>query len=81
MSVAPSSKVLTTLNTVTFSGTETNLIFHETITPKLAPPPPLIAQKRSSPMSALFKILPLTSTITASIILSTVNPCFLIKLP
>nr|GMC84025.1 hypothetical protein VIGAN_01167800 [Ipomoea batatas] len=42
-------RVLEMLNTVTVSGTGTSSSFQESMMPKLAPPPPLIAQKRSSP--------------------------------
>ncbi|RDX62186.1 hypothetical protein CR513_59509, partial [Mucuna pruriens] len=75
------SKVFSTRKTVTISGTGTSLIVNDTITPKLAPPPPLIAQKRSSPMDFLSRRFPLTSTICASMTLSTDKPYFLNMLP
>ncbi|WVZ21777.1 hypothetical protein V8G54_000321 [Vigna mungo] len=59
--VAFSSNVLATLNTVTVGGTRTSFIFQVTMTPKLAPPPPLMAQNRSSPMAFLSRRLPFTS--------------------
>ncbi|WVZ23868.1 hypothetical protein V8G54_002412 [Vigna mungo] len=61
ISVAFSSNVLATLNTVTVDGTGTSFIFQATMTPKLAPPPPLMAQNRSSPMAFLSRRLPFTS--------------------
>ncbi|KAL3851538.1 hypothetical protein ACJIZ3_013420 [Penstemon smallii] len=69
---------LWTVKTVTVCGTGTNLTFHDSIIPKLAPPPPLIAQKRSSPIDSLSRILPSASTICASITLSAPKPYFLI---
>ncbi|RDX62475.1 hypothetical protein CR513_59189, partial [Mucuna pruriens] len=75
------SKVFSTRKTVTVWGTGTNLIVNDTMTPKLPPPPPLIAQKRSSPMDFLSRRFPLASTICASTILSEAKPYFLNKLP
>jgi hypothetical protein len=45
--VAPCSSVLEIVKPVTICGTRTSLIFHESMIPKLAPPPPLIAQKKN----------------------------------
>ena len=59
--VAFCSKVFQTVNTVTVQGTGTSIIFHAIMTPKQAPPPPLMAQNGSSPMDSLSRILPLTS--------------------
>nr|GMD38219.1 zinc finger A20 and AN1 domain-containing stress-associated protein 5 [Ipomoea batatas] len=51
------------------------------IIPKLPPPPPLIAQNRSSPIDSLSRIFPFASTILASKTLSTARPYFLIMAP
>ncbi|WVZ23167.1 hypothetical protein V8G54_001711 [Vigna mungo] len=80
-SVAPCSKDLETSKTVTVEGTRTSLIFHAVMTPKLDPPPPLMAQKRSSPISVLFSIFPFTSIIWASMTLSEAKPYFLKIVP
>uniref|UniRef100_A0A7C8YHS2 Uncharacterized protein n=1 Tax=Opuntia streptacantha TaxID=393608 RepID=A0A7C8YHS2_OPUST len=76
--VNPCSKVLTTVKVVTVLGTGTSLTFQASIIPKLPPPPPLIAQNKSSPMAFLSKIFPSGPTILASTTLSTPNPYFLI---
>ena len=68
--VAPCSKVLVTVKTVTVDGTGTKLTFQAVTIPKLPPAPPLIAPKRSSPMAFQLRILPLTSSIRASMRLS-----------
>ncbi|KAF7835115.1 putative 6-phosphogluconolactonase 1 isoform X2 [Senna tora] len=49
-SVTFCSNVLSTRKTVTVSGTRTNFTVYDNTTPKLPPPPPLIAQNRSSPI-------------------------------
>ncbi|KAL5714234.1 hypothetical protein ACHQM5_016223 [Ranunculus cassubicifolius] len=51
------------------------------MTPKLEPPPPLIAQNRSSPIDFRSRSFPLTSTIYASRTLSAARPYFLHKKP
>ncbi|WVZ00486.1 hypothetical protein V8G54_026557, partial [Vigna mungo] len=65
-----SSQLFSVRKIVTFSGTGRSLMVNDTTTPKLAPPPPLIAQNRSSPMPFLSRRFPFTSTIFASITLS-----------
>uniref|UniRef100_A0A7C9FGD3 Uncharacterized protein n=1 Tax=Opuntia streptacantha TaxID=393608 RepID=A0A7C9FGD3_OPUST len=72
---------LLTLKTVTFSGTGTRLRVYDTMTAKLAPPPPRMAQNRSSPMVVRFRTLPWASTTTASITWSTDRPCLRIMFP
>ncbi|KAL3833737.1 hypothetical protein ACJIZ3_008473 [Penstemon smallii] len=81
ISVAFSAKVLETLKTVTSGGMRTRLILYAKMTPKLAPPPPLIAQKTSSPIPFLSRILPFASTILASTTLSTERPYFRTMVP
>ncbi|RDX97257.1 hypothetical protein CR513_19985, partial [Mucuna pruriens] len=61
--VASCSRLLVTEKTVTVGGTGTSSIFHQRRIPKLPPPPPLIAQNKSSPMAFLSRILPFASTI------------------
>ncbi|RDX69025.1 hypothetical protein CR513_51917, partial [Mucuna pruriens] len=51
------------------------------MTPKLAPPPPRMAQNRSSPIDFLSRIAPSALTNLASMTLSTERPYFLIKFP
>jgi hypothetical protein len=55
-----------TVNTETVSSTCTSRSFQDSTTAKLSPPPPLIAQKRSSPMVLLFRSLPSASRRRAS---------------
>ncbi|KAJ6887380.1 hypothetical protein NC651_027651 [Populus alba x Populus x berolinensis] len=52
------SNVLVTVNTVTVDGTETNFTFQAVTIPKLPPAPPLMAQKRTSPMDFRSRSLP-----------------------
>ncbi|KAF5816664.1 hypothetical protein HanXRQr2_Chr03g0136751 [Helianthus annuus] len=75
------SNVRSTAKTVTVSGTGTSFIFHERMIPKLEPPPPLTAQKRSSPIELLSRILPCTLMNCASMTLSAARPYFLIIAP
>ncbi|PON38818.1 hypothetical protein PanWU01x14_309560, partial [Parasponia andersonii] len=70
-----------TVKTVTVDGTGSSRIFHDRTTPKLAPPPPRMAQKTSSPINFLSRILPSASTRTASTILSAASPYFLNIVP
>nr|GMD10320.1 berberine bridge enzyme-like 15 [Ipomoea batatas] len=79
--VAFCSNVLGTVKTVTVAGTGTSLIFQASRIPKLPPPPPLIAQNRSSPIAALSRTLPVASTIRASKALSAARPYFLSMAP
>uniref|UniRef100_A0A6N2N7J3 Uncharacterized protein n=1 Tax=Salix viminalis TaxID=40686 RepID=A0A6N2N7J3_SALVM len=79
--VAPCSKVLATLKTVTNGGTGTSFTFQEVMIPKLPPPPPLIAQNRSSPMAFRSRTLPWASIIRASMTLSAARPYFLNMVP
>ncbi|BAS98166.1 Os06g0548350 [Oryza sativa Japonica Group] len=65
-----------TVNTVTVAGTGTSRSFQDRTIPKLPPPPPRMAQKRSSPMAALSRSLPLASTMVASRTWSEARPCF-----
>ncbi|TVU30912.1 hypothetical protein EJB05_22565, partial [Eragrostis curvula] len=65
-SMASLSNVFTMLTTVTVGGTLTRLTFHDTTMPKLPPPPPRIAQKRSSPMADRSRRSPLAFTSLAS---------------
>ncbi|KAF5797797.1 hypothetical protein HanXRQr2_Chr07g0284981 [Helianthus annuus] len=51
------------------------------MTPKLAPPPPLRAQKTSSPMAFRSSIRPFASTSFTSSALSAPSPYFLIMEP
>ncbi|BAS98164.1 Os06g0548150 [Oryza sativa Japonica Group] len=69
------------VNTVTVSGTRTSRSFQDSTTPKLSPPPPLIAQKRPSPMVVLFRSRPSASTRTASRTLSAARPYLRISVP
>ncbi|XBI39293.1 hypothetical protein VPH35_124098 [Triticum aestivum] len=69
------------VNTVTDSGTRTSRSFQDSTTPKLSPPPPLMAQKRSSPMAVLFRSLPPASTRTAFRTWSAARPYLRISVP
>ncbi|POO01086.1 hypothetical protein TorRG33x02_032690 [Trema orientale] len=75
------SKVLKAWKTVTVSGTGTSFTLYDKTTPKLAPPPPRIAQKVSSPIDFLSRIFPFASTIFASTTWSLAKPCFLNMFP
>ncbi|BAS77819.1 Os02g0235802 [Oryza sativa Japonica Group] len=63
-----------TVKAETTAGTGTRLTVQETTMPTLPPPPPLIAQKRPSPMAALSRSLPSASTTSASTTLSAARP-------
>nr|GMD10321.1 hypothetical protein PanWU01x14_309560 [Ipomoea batatas]GME01733.1 hypothetical protein PanWU01x14_309560 [Ipomoea batatas] len=69
------------VESVTVAGTGTSLIFQASRIPKLPPPPPLIAQNKSSPIAALSKTLPDASTTRASKALSAARPYFLSMAP
>ncbi|KAL4360621.1 hypothetical protein GQ457_04G038670 [Hibiscus cannabinus] len=59
--VAFCSRVRVTVNAVTVAGTGTRFSFHAKTIPKLPPPPPQIAENKSSPMVSLSRILLFTS--------------------
>uniref|UniRef100_A0A0E0IR22 Uncharacterized protein n=1 Tax=Oryza nivara TaxID=4536 RepID=A0A0E0IR22_ORYNI len=64
-----------TVNTVTVAGMGTSRSFQDKTIPKFLPPPPQMAQKRSSSMVALSRSLPLASTMVASRTWSEARPC------
>ncbi|BAT14112.1 Os11g0496013 [Oryza sativa Japonica Group] len=77
----PSPAVLAMVNTATVGGTIESFSRHDTTTPKLSPPPPRIAQKRSSPMRPLSRSSPSAFTIMASSTLSAPIPNLRIMSP